>query len=114
MKAVWEQTVAGLGAYEDVYEVQESGGPAGDMVKVTLRYEQSGLNVLFTFTGGEISGLWLNYYNIPQEASSGEGYQEQEISIGEYELDGRLTLPGRRAEPSGGDSDPGIRPVRHE
>ena len=41
----------------------------------------------------EISGLWLNYYNIPQEASSGEGYQEQEISIGEYELDGRLTLP---------------------
>lgn len=93
MKAVWEQTVAGLGAYVDVYEVQESGGPAGDIVKVTLRYEQSGLNVLFTFTGGEISGLWLNYYNIPQEASSGEGYQEQEISIGEYELDGRLTLP---------------------
>ncbi len=93
LQAVWEQTVADLGEYVEVYEVQEPESDAGTMVRVILRYEQGGLNVSFVLENQEITGLWLNYYNIPEEPQTGENYQEQEIAIGTYELDGRLTLP---------------------
>lgn len=93
LQAVWEQTVADLGEYAEVYEVQEPESDAGTMVRVILRYEQGGLNVSFVLEDQEITGLWLNYYNIPEEPQTGEDYQEQEIAIGTYELDGRLTLP---------------------
>lgn len=93
LQAVWEQTVADLGEYAEVYEVQEPESDVGTMVRVILRYEQGGLNVSFVLENQEITGLWLNYYNIPEEPQTGENYQEQEIAIGTYELDGRLTLP---------------------
>lgn len=92
LQAVWDQTAASLGEYQEVYEVQDLGGDP-DTVKVTLRYAKGGLNVNIVLDGEEIAGLWMNYYNIPEDAQSGEGYQEQEITVGEYELEGRLTLP---------------------
>lgn len=94
LKMVWGQTVASLGAYQEVYDAQQTFAAEGIGVKVTLRYEKGGLNVLFAFNqGGEITGLRLNYYNIPEEPDASEEYEEQKIKIGAFELDGRLTLP---------------------
>lgn len=94
LKQAWNTTVAELGKYVDVYEVKTENKGEATLVTVILAYEKQGLTVLYTFTAeGKIQGLWLNYYPIPEEEKVTEDYVEEKILVGEYELEGKLTLP---------------------
>lgn len=91
LKTAWDSTVGTIGEFEEFSEVSEEKRGDSTVVTAVLRYEESGLKISFTFNSdGGIDGIWLNYCALPE---SGDTYTEQAIKIGEYELDGLLTMP---------------------
>ncbi len=100
LKAAWEQTVGSIGAYAGYYDTLTAEQDGYKIVKSILEYEGGGLCVMFTFNAeGKIDGFWLNYYSIPAEPEATDSYAEKEIKIGEYELDGMLTVPAGVEKP---------------
>ncbi len=100
LKDAWEKTVAGIGAYIGYHSTEATAKGGSTIVKSILEYEKSGLTVLFTFNEyGKIDGLWLNYCTIPAAAESTASYTEIPVEIGEYGLDGLLTLPSGAEKP---------------
>lgn len=97
LKNAWDSTVSVIGDFAEISEVQEEQSGDNIVVTAVLRYTDKGLKVSFTFNSdGKIDGIWLNYCALPE---NGDTYTEQAIKIGEYELDGLLTLPNDTAEP---------------
>lgn len=103
LKQAWEATVAGMGAYIEVYESKEEAiDNKLQSVTVILRYENNGLKVFFSYNKkGIIEGLWFNYSPIEPEAVSNEVLEETKITIGkgEYAVTGMLTMPKGIANP---------------
>ncbi len=94
LKDGWDQVVAKIGAYVGYYDTLVSEKDGSTVVKSILEYESSGVSVMYTFNAeGKIEGLWTNYYTIPAEAEATDSYTETAIKVGEYALDGMLTLP---------------------
>jgi len=98
----WNQTVEELGAYKTVNSVvfAQKGDKAS--VVVILLYEKNGLKVTFTYNENEeIEGLWINYASPDQPLAETEVYKEEVIKIeaGEFQLDGRLTIPKNVKKP---------------
>lgn len=91
LKTAWKSTTSAIGEFAELSEVSEEQSGGNTVVTAVLRYEESGLKVSITFNSdGKIDGIWLNYCVLPE---SGETYTEQAIKIGQYELDGLLTMP---------------------
>lgn len=97
LKTAWKSTTSAIGEFAEFSEVSEEQSGGNTVVTAVLRYEKSGLKVSITFNSdGKIDGIWLNYCVLPE---SGETYTEQAIKIGQYELDGLLTLPNDMENP---------------
>ncbi|MCM1333658.1 MAG: alpha/beta fold hydrolase [Bacteroides sp.] len=96
LKAAWDGVVAGAGEYRGVYDLSESERDGAVTVAVTLEYANTGVLATFVFNEeGEIDGLWLNYRVLPEPTEDMEdrAYTEIAVAVGEYRLDGLLTLP---------------------
>lgn len=96
LQTAWNQAVEELGAYKTVNSVvfAQKGDKAS--VVVILLYEKTGLKVTFTYNENEeIEGLWINYTSPDQPLAETEAYKEEamKIGVGEFQLDGRLTIP---------------------
>lgn len=99
LKSAWEQVVSAAGDYVGVYDVTESETSGSVTVVTTLEYTQTGVTVTLVFDAeNAVAGLWLNYRTLPAAAES-EAFTETEIQIGEYRLDGILTLPANAENP---------------
>lgn len=101
LSQVWSDTVKNIGACKSVYSSEYKAVGDGHQVTVILEYELSGLTVLFAYdSSGSISGLWINYFNIPDQTASTDNIN---VKIGEepYVLDGILRMP-----PQAGDNPP--------
>ena len=97
MEDAWNQTVASIGSYIQYVDTNIQETKEATIVISTLEYEKSGLAIKYTFnSAGEIDAIWLNYCTIP---SNTEDFKEVPIEIGEYKLDGILTLPNNAEEP---------------
>ena len=93
LKSAWEQVVSAAGDYVGIYDVSENEKNGSVTVVTTLEYTKIGVTVTFVFDEeNAVAGLWLNYRTL-SAASEGEAFTETEIQIGEYQLDGILTLP---------------------
>lgn len=96
MEDAWKQTVASIGSYIKYFDTIVQETEEATIVISTLEYEKSGLEIKYTFnSAGEIDGIWLNYCTIP---SNTEDFQEEAIEIGEYKLEGILTIPNNVEE----------------
>lgn len=94
LKSAWEATVSSIGEYVSYYDTNISEKDGYYITTSILEYEKSGLTVLMAFNANdEIDNILLNYYSIPEDALSNDIFEETSIKIGEYELDGMLTLP---------------------
>lgn len=97
LKAAWEQTVESIGAYEGYAAAEMENRKGQTVTTALLKYEKSGLSVQFVFNKeGKIDGLWMSYAALPQDSDS---YTETAVVIGEYELDGILTVPADAENP---------------
>ncbi len=94
LRQAWSDTVQNIGAYKSIYSAEYTELARGFQVLVILEYEKSGLKVLLNYNASEqISGLWINYIDLPNP--SGTASSEISIKIGAdpYMLDGILRLP---------------------
>lgn len=99
LKSAWEQVVSEAGDYVGIYDVTESEKNGSVTVVTTLEYTKTGVTVTLVFDAeNAVGGLWLNYRTLPA-ASESEAFTETEIQIGEYRLDGILTLPANAENP---------------
>ena len=93
MKLAWVQTVAIAGDYIGYYDTSLSESKGMTVVVSTLEYSEKGINVTYTFgTDDKIEGIWLSYATIAK-SDENDSYTEATVKIGEYELDGLLTVP---------------------
>lgn len=100
LKSAWTQIVSAAGDYVGVYDVSESEKNGSVTAVTTLEYTKTGVTVTFVFDAeNAVEGLWLNYRTLPA-ASESEAFTETKIQIGEYRLDGILTLPVNAENPS--------------
>lgn len=98
LKSAWEQVVSAAGDYVGVYDVTESERNGSETVVTTLEYTKTGVTVTLVFDAeNAVGGLWLNYRALP--AAESGAFTETEIRIGEYQLDGILTLPANAENP---------------
>ena len=58
LKTVWNDTISGCGSYESVLRTDCEENIVTDY----LIFEKTGISVKYVFNGGEISGLWFNYF----------------------------------------------------
>ena len=96
LKEAWDTTVKDIGSYVEVYKVSQKSVETFQQVTVILKFEKSGLNILYTYnSSNKLEGLWFNYYPIEEEAVTTEDYEEVKITIGEgdYPITAILTLP---------------------
>lgn len=101
LRSAWEQVVSAAGDYVGVWDVTESETNGSVTVVTTLEYTKTGVTVTFVFDAeSAVGGLWLNYRVLKSPAASeSEAFTETEIQIGEYRLDGILTLPVNVEDP---------------
>ncbi len=101
LKSAWEQVVSEAGDYVGIYDVTESEKNGSVTVVTTLEYTKTGVTVTLVFDAeNAVGGLWLNYRVLKSPAASeSEAFTETEIQIGEYRLDGILTLPANAENP---------------
>lgn len=96
LKDAWKSFTNSIGKYKSVCEVVENSEMTYD---VNLKFEYSGLKVSLSYNNKkEVNGIYLNYCDVDSISdndsdSSDKGYYESKIKIGEYEVDGILTLP---------------------
>lgn len=96
LKLGWDTTVASLGEFIQIYETDEITQDQNTIVKVILEYENSGLEISFTYNSSDkLDGLWLNYKSLKIELEINDKFEEAEILVGEggYPVKGILTLP---------------------
>lgn len=102
LKSTWDATVAGLGKLIGIYDTKEETVDQYQVVQVVLQYENNGLKVSLTYTeSGKLDGLWINYAPIETELEVNDDFAETKASIGvgEYPVDGILTLPNGVVNP---------------
>lgn len=106
LKDAWDSVVTDLGDYKGIYEAIETQEKEYQIVTVALEYQNKGLKVFFTYNkAGEIEGLFLNYFVIPNEGSVTENYAEENVNVpisidgNEFLLSGMITRPLNQKEP---------------
>ncbi len=94
LEEAWNETVGALGDYEGLGEytsVFEQNTATGLQI---YNFEQSDVRLSVTFDGnGKISGLWLKYTPKTVEPQETGTYAETPVQVGEFALDGMLTIP---------------------
>lgn len=99
LKAAWTQVVTSAGDYVGVFDVSKTEQNGSVTVVTTLEYTKTGVTVTLVFDEeGTVEGLWLNYRTLAADTES-EAFTEVKIRIGEYALDGILTLPVNAENP---------------
>ncbi len=99
LKAGWDQTVSQVGSYVLIWNQQSLKRTVILSSTLYSSMKTAGSNYVHLQCEGKIDGLWTNHYTIPTGAESTDSYTETEIKIGEYELDGILTLPNGIEKP---------------
>lgn len=100
LRSAWEQVVSAAGDYVGFYEssVSESGG--GTTVVTTLEYTGTGVTITLVLNEKNgIEGIWLNYRSLPVPDAENDSFTETAVQIGEYRLNGVLTLPADVEQP---------------
>ncbi|MBQ3008329.1 MAG: DUF3887 domain-containing protein [Oscillospiraceae bacterium] len=96
LEAAMEQTTALAGEYESIHSVDYSQANGYATVRVTAYYKNSGLVFNFTYNAeGVIEGLYLNTTNRETATALADTdlYCEKEITVGEFDIKGVVTLP---------------------
>ncbi|MBR1739169.1 MAG: alpha/beta fold hydrolase [Ruminococcus sp.] len=99
LRETYRTAVEDAGEYLGVYSTEsgEAGGYSTETV--VLEYERISVKLTYSFSSsGAIVGLGLNYYIIPEESET-DAYTETIVTVGDYELEGFLTLPKGVEEP---------------
>lgn len=101
LKQVWNNYTSNIGEYSSEYEITEK---SENTLDVSLKFKDNGLKVSLSFDENKkITGIYLNYCDANsingknEDADDSENkeekYREIHITIGEYNVDGLLTLP---------------------
>ncbi|MCI6498609.1 MAG: DUF3887 domain-containing protein [Lachnospiraceae bacterium] len=101
LKQVWNNYTSNIGEYSSEYEITEK---SENTLDVSLKFKDNGLKVSLSFDENKkITGIYLNYCDANsingknEDADDSENkeekYRENHITIGEYNVDGILTLP---------------------
>lgn len=99
LKSAWAQVVSSAGEFVGFYDLSKTEKDGASTVVTTLEYTNTGVTVTLVFNGeNAIDGIWLNYRPLPVPAES-ESFTEVAIQIGEYRLEGFLTLPANAENP---------------
>lgn len=99
LKTAWAQVAAGAGDYVGFYDLSKIEADGASTVITTLEYTNTGITVTLVFNAeSALEGIWLNYRALPVSTQS-ESFTEVKIQIGEYRLDGFLTLPANAENP---------------
>lgn len=97
----WKDTVADIGNYKSVREITEEASAKSTTVYVILDYDNSGIQVLFSYNINEkIDTLWINF--APYESVVDDNFFEEiKISFGDNKnpIEGILTLPKNAKKP---------------
>jgi dienelactone hydrolase len=105
LEAVWVQTVDSLGEFENFIETDMTVKGDTSVTTSVLQYENGGLQVTISFDNkGGLVGIYLNYCSIDGDekstaAESNEIFTEYNINIGDYSLNGMLTVPNNVQDP---------------
>ncbi|MGB4661082.1 MAG: DUF3887 domain-containing protein [Mobilitalea sp.] len=96
LEEAWDTTVKDIGSYVEVYKISQKKVETFQQVTVVLKFEKSGLSILFTYnSSNKLEGLWFNYYPLEEAAVTTETYKEVKVTIGEgdFPISAILTLP---------------------
>lgn len=99
LKSAWAQVVSAAGEYVGFYDLSKIEEDGTFTIITTLEYTQTGVTVTLVFNAESmVEGIWLNYRALPVSVES-ESFTEVKIQVGEYRLDGFLTLPAQAENP---------------
>ena len=95
LQEAWDESVADMGNYKNIREINEEISGAGTVVYVILDYDNSGIQVLFSYnTDKKLGGLWISF--APYDSVTYDGsFEEIKISLGDSKnlIEGVFTLP---------------------
>lgn len=100
LEAAWAQTIATAGEYTGTESVSVAEKEGFTVVTVTSGFTTRPVLADLTYGhAGQLEGLWFSYGEAPTTAPAEppdlpEGATEEEIAVGQYELPGKLLLPG--------------------
>ncbi len=101
LKQAWDTTIADMGKYKDIREVTEAASGDKTVIYVVLDYDNSGIQILFSYNSSKkLDGLWISY--VPyEEAVVSDDFSDTAISFGDSKnpIKGILTLPKNVKKP---------------
>ena len=98
----WKQVKAVTGEFKELLDTQHETDPNSGMSMTTtnLRFENKNLVIYIAFsTERLIEGMYMNFAQVEITPEDNDIYTETSIKVGEYELDGMLTMPKNIEKP---------------
>jgi len=82
------------GEYKSIYSVTYEAAEAMATVLTVVEYENTGISVSLTYdNSGKIRGIWFNTADTGYELTDNDILTEHEITVGEHDIKGVVTLP---------------------
>lgn len=101
LESTWQQMAQTQGEYEKIYSCTMELAEDRLWAQVLLQYRGGGgLDLSLVYDGnGDVSGIWLNYADLPRTPVSTDAYAEEAVQVGEHQLSGMLTVPKNTENP---------------
>lgn len=94
LETAWKQVTATAGGYINPYSEEYSTKDGLATVSTVLEFENTGVMASITYDkDGKIRGIWFNLAPIKTVVTETDNFAEKEITVGEYNLKGVVTLP---------------------
>lgn len=94
LASAWQQVVPLAGEYVALYSQEYTASNSLATVQTVVEFTNIGVVITTTYDNdGKIRGLFFNTKTIRTELTDNEVFTEQEISVGEHNIKGVLTLP---------------------